>query len=128
MASCEVCYDLDFELFPESRQVRELRETYEVTGYRIHSTDLSGSTSSRCELCETLLNGITILLRNRSPVDLEDLPWGLVDFELIILGQYDREPGGSQSLQAVLRYKFGAETREFDIEFFTPPNGSFTSI
>lgn len=128
MASCEVCCDLDFELFPESCQGRELRDAFEITGYRMHLTDLSGTASSGCEPCDILLNGITTLLKNGNLVDLEELPGGLVDSEIILLGQYDRERRGSQSLQAVLRYNLGAETREFNIEFFTSPNGSFTSL
>lgn len=124
MASCTVCCDLDFELFPESRQGRGLRDAFEITGYRIHSTDLSDSASSGCEPCDILLNGITTLLKNGNLVDLEELPVGPMDFEIILLGQYD----SSQSLQAVLRYNLGGETREFYMEFFTPPNGSFTSL
>jgi hypothetical protein len=126
MVSCNVC-ELGFQVFPKPDQDRKLRHANNTIHRSISSVELNKSGNHGCGFCAMLLNGVRTLEKNGGLIDLTELSADQVDFG-ISLEELGKEGRGSQSLQASLRYNLGGKSKEFNIEFFTSPNGSLTSL
>jgi len=125
MVSCNICYDLDRVAIPQPHKNKYMRSLGPGPNrYTLGSDNLRESASRGCRTCSVLRDAVETMMKEGGLIKAAQLP----KYHVAI---WDKDDGGtgSQSLRVLLECDLGDEDyRRFEVELFTPPNGSCYQI